>query len=82
MDLLLYQPTFLLSKCFIFLFPSFLLVYFRTFTSGAERQRVLFVDYSWHREVAVWILDAGIFTEKKHSETSAAQNYFLFSLQA
>lgn len=81
MDLLLYQLTFLLNKLFLFLFPSFLPVYFRTFTPGTEGQQVLFVDYSWHREAAVWILDAGTFTEKKHSKTSA-ENYFLFSLQA
>lgn len=80
MDLLLYQLTFILIKLFLFL--SFLLVYFRTFTPGTEGQQVLFMDYSWHREAAVWILGAGTFTEKKHSKTCAAQNYFLLSLWA
>ncbi|RMC15080.1 hypothetical protein DUI87_07260 [Hirundo rustica rustica] len=29
-----------------------------TFTPGTEGQQVLFMDYSWHREAVVWILDA------------------------
>lgn len=76
MDLLLYQLTFSLIKL-LFLFPCFLLVYFRAFTPGTEGQQVLLVDYSWHRAAATQVLDTGIFAEKEHTKTSAAQDDFL-----
>ena len=82
MDLLLYQLTFPLIKLLLFLFPYFPLVYFRAFTPGTEGQHMLFVDYSWHRKAAARTLDAGVFAEKEHRKTSAAQDGFLLSLWA
>lgn len=41
---------------------------------------MLFVDCSGHREAAARILGTGIFAEKEHTKTSAAQDDFLLSL--
>lgn len=35
------------------------------------------MDYSWHRAAATQVLDTGIFAEKEHTKTSAAQDDFL-----
>lgn len=66
-----------LLSLLLFLFPYFLLVYFRAFTPATEGRRVLFVDCSGHREATARFLDTGVFVEKEHTKPSAAQGDFL-----